>query len=115
MFRLGTRNWPPVSHDLGQALTLLLSHFTKSLRHSMPHSNAQPHGGGIALDSIRMPAVLAPHQGNLCIRIGAVKAIIEVACAYRPIRCILSRSNDEWRGSANARGRFECRFQKTLT
>ncbi len=42
MFRLGTRNWPPVSHDLGQALTLLLSHFTKSLRHSMPHSNAQP-------------------------------------------------------------------------
>src|SRR5260221_21110 len=34
MFRLGTRNWPPVSHDGGQALTLLLSHFTKSLRHS---------------------------------------------------------------------------------
>src|SRR6266446_9436360 len=115
MFRLGTRNWPPVSHDLGQALTLLLSHFTKSLRHSMPHSNVQPHGGGIALDSVRMPAVLArakaiyAFESEPSSRLSKWRAHIGQFVVFFLVRMT------EWRGSANARGRFECRFQKTLT
>jgi hypothetical protein len=57
MFRLRTRNWPPVSHNVGHESTLLPKYFTKSPSQSVPHSNAQSHLRQDRPDSIRMPAL----------------------------------------------------------